>query len=541
MDNVAVSRIRGVMPPFNQSVANGLAVEHMMSVNPDTGINSTMAYIDRVIRVNSPLFPQGFKYEGSRMCSPQKHVEKITAEYQSKRVANIARHDVYLAEYQFSYNGVMLYPRHVLLPFVRPGGLTWLNGALYNISPVMTDVGYSVSKGSIFIPFRRSKLTFNKTDHAFYSNGRRTITLVIWSMIHNEMSNRKKADLDNRRWIESCLPHYFFCQFGVKGAFKQWGKADVEIGYRKDFSAQDYPRDRFVIYESATHKGRHPAGDVCLVIPKEQETDFVKMLVAGYFYVADTFPHRFTNPEFVDDKLLWQVVLGHMVFGDFEHQGKVAENIDTHLHGFNNSLDDMTIEDLAAAGVYVSTIWELLHEIMTTLSPHFYQTNAQETSMYNKRLTVLRYIMEEFNYAISLFAYGFQSRRDKIWTEDELNEALKRTFKLNTCTKKLTSEHNELETVNYPGDNKIFRITSVIVQQDHARASKSHSRGLINDTSRLLDASIAEVGQYKNQPKSAPDGRGRVGTHVQLSGDGTIVRREDCRELIDRTQKRITA
>ncbi|MNS51505.1 hypothetical protein D3C72_841830 [compost metagenome] len=79
----------------------------------------------------------------------------------------------------------------------------------------------------------------------------------------------------------------------------------------------------------------------------------------------------------------------------------------------------------------------------------------------------------------------------------------------------------------------------MIVPQDQARAANTHNRGLINDSSRLLDASIAEIGQYKNQPKSAPDGRSRIGTHVKLGKDGTIIRRDDCRELIDKTQERI--
>lgn len=540
MDPELIKRILAVTPAFNQSIANGLAVEHMMTVNPDTGKNTTMAYIDRLIHINKALFPEGLKYEGSEICTPMKHFEEITREYQSKRIANIAKYDVYLVKYEFSYRGEKLFPRYVLLPFVRRGGLVNLNGALYNIAPVLTDVGYSVLRGSIFIPFRRTKLTFNRTDHHFYTDGRRTIIYVIWSMVHNEMANRTKRDLDNRRKIESCLAHYFFCKFGVTGAFKQWAKTDLMIGHRNDFNEANYPRAQWTIYESVTLKGRHPAGDVCLVIPKQQETEFVKMLVGGFFYVMDTFPDRFSDPKVIDDPVLWQTILGHMVFGDFEHGGKVLENIETHLHGFDNSLDEMTIEELSSAKVYVNNIWELLYEIMTSLSHNFYQSSHDETSMYNKRLVVLRYVMEEFNYSISLFAYGFQSRRDKEWTVNELNEALKRTFKLNTCIRKLTSEHGELDTVNYPGDNMMLRVTSMLVPQDRARKSRGHNKGLIGDTSRLLNASIAEVGQYKNQPKNNPDGRARINPYVQVGIDGMIERRPELVALIDKTQRRLS-
>lgn len=159
--------------------------------------------------------------------------------------------------------------------------------------------------------------------------------------------------------------------------------------------------------------------------------------------------------------------------------------------------------------------------------------------MYNKRLMVLRYVMEEFNNAISMLAYDFQNRPDKEWTVADLNDTLKNRFKLNTAIGQLTKTHGELNTVNYPGDNKMFRITSMLIPQDKARRTKGHSKGLISDASRLLHASIAEVGQFNNLPKNNPDGRARIGPNVSLEVDGTIRRRPERMELIDRTQKRL--
>ena len=70
MDIELIKRIRSVTPKFNPSIVNGLAVEHMMSVNPETGVNNTMAYVDRLIRINQDLYPEGLVYEGSQVCSP---------------------------------------------------------------------------------------------------------------------------------------------------------------------------------------------------------------------------------------------------------------------------------------------------------------------------------------------------------------------------------------------------------------------------------------------------------------------------------------
>jgi hypothetical protein len=542
MDVELIKRIDARTPRMNPILAEGIAVDHLMSIDRETGMNQTRKYIDQLMRINQPLWAEGFEYAGNTVCTPWKHFEEITREYGSKRIANIAKTDTYMVQLNFRYKGEPLFPRFVLLPFVGPGGTLTLNGAKYVASAVTKDVGFSVLNGSIFIPFRRTKLTFKQQDHHYLRNGEREIMYVIWSQIHNEMGKRTKKDLDNRPRIESSLTQYFFAQFGVTQTFKQWAGVDIKVGWLRDFDPKEYPVEKYNFYQSASWlKNKHPIGELCLVLPKDQETDFIRRLVAGFWYVADAFPDRFQQPEYVDNIDMWRVILGQMVFGDFENIGKILENIRSHMHSLENSLDEMTMDELHSVGVKATNIWELFHVIMTDLAHHLYDTDIDETSMYGKRLTVLPYIMDDFNYAVSMFAFLFQSRRDKTeWSLTELNDGLKRSFKLNTAIRKLTSEHGELDTLSMPGDNKIIRCSSILVPQDRAKSSKAHNKSLIGDQSRLIHASIAEVGQYKNQPKNNPDGRGRLNMFAQISSTGLIERREDIRVLIDTTQKKFT-
>ncbi len=528
-------------PKFNADLADGLSVKHMMETNPATGTNNTRAYIDKLFDINKGLFDPGFEYLGNRICRADQHFDEITREYGGKRIANIAKSDTYMIELLGSYKGEMLMPRRVLLPFVRDGGLCTLNGAGYSVSPVLTDVGFSVLAGTIFIPFGRTKLTFKQVDHHYYCNGEREVMYVIWSQIHNEMGKRIRRDLDNRKRIESSLAHYFFCQFGVIETFKQWAGADIKLGYLKDFPKSDYPSDQWDLYESINLKGRHPTGDMVMLVPKSQSTDFVKRLVAGFWYVVDTFPNRFVEIEDLDDRGLWKVILGLMIFGDFKHQGKIMEDMESHLDSFNKSLDEMTQKELKAVDIDVNTIWELLHRIMTDMVHHLYDSDIDETSMYDKRLSILRFVMAEFNYAVSMFAYAFQGRRDKEWTTHDVNELMKKWFKLNTCVRRLASQHGEFETLSFPGDCKVIKITSILVPQDKARTMNARNRSLIGDSSRLIHASIAEVGQYKNQPKNNPDGRGRLNMFLQVRHDGLVMRNPALRDVIDKAQKRFRA
>lgn len=535
IDSQLLDAVDKQFPKFNPLLAEGIAVEHLMRKD-DFGISNTRKYIDSLFAINKDLFIDGFEYCGNIIASPIKRFEETTREYNSKRFANIAKHDTYMVYLKFRYKGEDLFPRPVLVPWVRSGGWCWLNGAQYTVSPVLADVAFSVTNGTIFIPFRRIKLTFKQIDHHYYCNGERQIMYVIWSMIHKEMSKRTRRDLDNREWIESCLPHYFFCQFGLKQTFKQWGGADVQLGYAKDFDEINYPRDQWNIYQSAKLLNKHPTGDMALAIPKQQETDFVKRLIAGFWYVVDAFPSRFVEPHYFDSADLWRIILGHMVYGDFRHQGEVAENIDKHMLSFNSSLDEMTIDELRHAGINVNNVWELLHVIMTDMAYHFYATDVDERSMYNKRLTILRYLMDEFNYSISMLMYMFQSYPNKDWTPAELNRELKRTFKLNSITKMLTRDHGEFDTLTMPGDSKVLKVTSILIPQDRAKTSKAHNKSLIGDSSRLIHSSLAEIGQFRNHPKNNPDGRGRLNLFAKVRYDGMVERDERFRQDLDAVQ-----
>lgn len=561
MDPYVIQRVAAATPKFNDSLCNGLAIDHLMKVNPETGKNAAMAYIDRLFQINHETFPEGLVYDGSQICSPITHFEKLTTEYNSKRQANIARNDTYLIKLQFSYHGETLFPRFVQIPFIGDGGLLTLNGATYSVSPVLTDVGFSVLQGSIFIPLRKIKLTFNRIGYHFLANGRRCIVYVIWSSVHSQrVKNPRlpKRRRDGRRDIETTLVHYLFCRYGLTETFRLWGKTNVMYGVKSNFPADEYPRDQYTIFESIALRGRHPAGDICLVIPVEGDSEFTRMLVGGFFYLMDTFPDRFSTTSmdelsnFVDGQAVdeygqvglgtvkqnsWRRLLGNLIWGDFEPYGKLLENVDDHMYSNEHILDEMTREDLRSRSLHVDNLWDLMVEVMTTLSHHFYQISSDEASMYGKRLMIQRYVMEEFNNAISRFSFSFQTRRNKVYTADEINALLKKYFKLNTCVAALTSQHGEINTVSYPGDNKIFRLTSMLIPQDKARRKGGFSKSQIGDTSHLLHASIAEVGQFNNQPKNNPDGRGRVSPNLNLDVDGTVRPDPEKAALIARTNK----
>lgn len=538
MDPYLISTVKKNTPEFNRTITNGLAVEHMMGRTEGNEFNNTIAYINQLFMINQSLFPEGFTFAGVGLCSPIEQFEKVTREYNSRRRANIARDSTYMVSLNFEYQGQQLRPAHILLPYVVDGGLLHINGAMYNIAPVITDIGYSVIQGSIFIPFKRTRLTFNNLDYHYYVDDRREVGMLIWSMIHLKMKEVGKRDVRQRKVIMSSLAHYFFAQFGVQETFTHWGKCPLEVGLSHTFTEESHPSAKYMRFTSIKHRGRHPVGELVLVIPRECDSDFIRLLVTGFFYVMDTFPDRFVDTEQVLSAELWQNLLGRLIYGDFRFLGKVKQDVEDHLESFSKQLDAMTRAELKERDVDVADSWELLYCIMTQLSHHFYQRSDDEASMYGKRLTILRYLLEQLNHAISTFSFQFQSLKKKKeeeggWTVDDLEKQIRNTFKLKIAISELTKSHGEIAIVAYPGDNKFLKTTSMLIPQDKARKTKGYTKGVFNDPTRQLDPSIAEVAQFNNQPKNMPDGRGRINPYVYIDTQGTVKRKEHLREIID--------
>ena len=218
----------------------------------------------------------------------------------------------------------------------------------------------------------------------------------------------------------------------------------------------------------------------------------------------------------------------------------MLENIDTHMNSFEVSLDAMTRDELRERDLDIENIWDLCKLILTDLSVHFYQTDQVESSMDGKRFSVLNYVLADLNKAISMFCYGFQSYKNRVYTEDELNDILRRHIKLKTAVKSLTKKHGEINVVTYPGCNLIFQITAMLIPQDRARSRTGRkSAGVDDGPNRRLHSTIAAVGQYANHPKTSPDGRSRVNPTVETKANGLIVISDEKRKLLDKIQKRI--
>lgn len=520
------------MPKFNPSTARGVAVEHFTMLEN---------YIDKLMECVEEGLPEGMEYDGPRRATPKEQWKEETRPRYSKRTFDITESNVYMMRYHFKYKGQKLPPINLYLPYVRPGGLIYLRGALYGISPVLTDRAVSVGQNSIYIPLTRDKLNFYRLVHHFRVDDRQENSFVIHSLIHHG-ADRKTGPAAPKTKMETSLAHYLFCKYGVREAFMKMANAEVFVGLPKMVNDKTFSPDEWHICHTTGLKPKtytqhgYDHTDIRLAIRKKDWNPLTRGMVGGFFYVADHFPDR-VIPEDVDDIRLWRILLGYSLFPKSGHSdGKHVIDMTTHIESLNVYIDKMAKDELADDGVFVDDLFELLAHVIETFPDRVLSASDSVNTMYDKRLSVLRYIAEPIIIKAFWFMYHLRNPKKKL-TYEEIRKYMRKITR--DAIFEINHNHGEVKSVASPNDNMIFNITSNMVLQADSKGTATAGGGGFNDPSKYLHASQAEVGSFSHLPKSEPSGRSKINPCLETKPDGTIVRNPEFQELLDKVQYKL--
>lgn len=562
MDFQLLQRVDQTTPAINDRIANGFAYEQMEFAGEYTD-RSAESYIDRVFACASNDFPPELEYEGYRRCDPIKEFEEVTKSSENRSRFELARSDLYMVAYSFIYHGPdgpQRLTRYIYVPFVLPGSLLHIQGNLYTIHPVLTDPGFSLGSNSLFIQLTRTRLTFERTVHHFIANGEQQMCYVVWSWAHSKVREREKNRNNPSRVVYSTMANYLFAAHGFTQTMENYAGVEVVVGTQKEITRQKYPTNEWMVCYS---RGICPRGwvsgtyqwpDIVVAVPKSQWNDQAKNLIGGLFYIADHFPHQITA-AYIDDPWVWKITLGIIICGTGNSYGVLENEVDSHMQSLNEYMDPMVIEDLHLNGIHVNNIYELFMFIIETLSQKVVSSDAGISSIYDKRLSVLRYVLFDIVSGINYFMYGLRNvvkrkesnaskdkkgERERLTIKD-INDLLNRNIHMRAFRSLSNKEkHPEVSTVGTSSDN-IFLSTTCIMLTQNAASGNQSSKNKINleDPARHLHVSIAEIGSYTNLPKSDPSGRSRINPFMVLHPNGRVGRHEQFRQLLDAVQRKM--
>lgn len=528
---------RDWIPKLNPRVAEGYARTQLDTVDRD---------LHDVLYSAKRGFPEGLVYEAYERVSPTETFKYLTSPMASstKSQFDLARTDVFLVRFKFSFQGQPVKDQYLFLPFVDDCSRMHIRNSLFYIKPVVADTLISVESDYIFINLTSTNGNIYKRKYTVLVDGVAEYHNIIYALLHHELSklHRKYKNKAVKLRILS-VAHYLFAKFGVLETFRRFEDTDLFIG-TDDINVKEFPKEDWVIVESSGIKpDGHPdkfwvGHNIRVALPRAKATPHVLSLLTSMFFVLDNYPNELT-PEWVKDKDWWVKILGVIVFGTEMSEIDAFDKAREHFVSMDGYFDTIAREEARNRNIFKDDMYEFLHylsENFTLLLSTEVERGAN--SMYGKRLTVSRYILLDI-YENIFKQINFSKKKSGQMTKQDIETMLSKAFKLRQVFE-INSGLQYVSTIQSPSDCRMFKITcSVLPQQKTQPKSNEISVAALRDPKRTLDISFVECGAIQHLPKSHPIGDAIVSPFVKTTSNGTMVPSTEYAELIRQTEKLI--
>ena len=530
-------RIKDDTPKMNPDVANGLATKLVPLAE---------GLIDSIWRTAAKGFPPGLTYDGCRRCTPQEEFFHLNRRKGDRLIVEIAKNDVYAMRFDFSYHGERIKPCYAFLPFVGDAGSLTLSGATYFVAPVASDIVLSFESDNVFVKLLRDKFTIRRINHDILIDKQLETVSVVRSRLYH--SNTRNSKVDG----ECALAHYLFCKYGVQETFRRFtGCSPIVINSDIDDVSKYESKDYVIVQSTGFIQNKALGEQGCktplLMIFKRQEfTPVVKSLAAGFYYVVDKYPTRVSTETCMwgydpdgTAGWIWRVLLGINIFGEGVSEGKLHDDATEHIKSLDEYIDFITQNRLRQIGVVVTDIYEFFATVIEKFDDWIMLAVKTGSSIYHKELAGLLDLISPITIHIFKLYYELNKKAKKDLrrqlTVKDIEDAFKAGIKPRNIFK-LVKQINGVNNVNYSGDNKCLKLTSIVVPQKSINgvSDKDHKK---DDPMERLDVSFAEVGSFLILSRSAPIGIEKINPYVQLDSSGKIIRNQDKRAALDATQE----
>lgn len=561
------------MPPLNEKVAEGFAVSE---------IPKSEHYVRMLFESIQETFPPGLRFHGGKRCTPREQYMEMTRKQSQKSAKSaqrstfdIAKSNVYMMKYEFSYNGKPLKPRYLYLPYVDDGGFITISDSRYTISPVLADRVISVMRKTIFVRLIKTRFNINRVSQHFIMDNVETFAHVVWSKIHQKKVIKDKNDPENVA-AESTLAHYLFCKYGVVETFRIFGGAEVVVGDEDSITPEKYPPGEWSIGRTSRNENMGAPGGgnrrnenyrvtkLRLAVRCSQVNPMVHNLIGAFYYAADRFPQRLehltryispenaTNPATARDNLghekrTWILLLGHLV-APSTVPGKVMKEMESHMRSLDEYIDPIVREQLKNIGYNVENVYQLFARMIEDFDPLLLANRKNLSSMYEKELNVLYFVL--FDISKQIMELGFQMLKicEEVGTNpekaaglnvDKLNHVLGNKIRTGAIFH-IYKSSGAVSANSYPGDNKLMKITLLLVPQQHTNKMNRKKGGLqLSDPINQMHISVVEFGGYQNLPKSQPSGHFRINPFAAITLDNVLLRNPAFIPMLDHAQSLI--
>lgn len=525
-----MENIENVTPKLNSNIANGLATIHLKHAEE---------WLDSILKSTSNGFPKDIKYIGLKRCSPIEEYKELIKK-KDKQFFDLARNDTYMVKLHFTYKDQPI-EKNLYLLYVNDAAITHISGAKYTISPVLADRVISIENNNIFIKLIKAKIIFNREPYYYLANGVRENFHIAWSNLHN-----KKSKSTNK--INSSLMLYLLCKYGLSETFKKFTNADIlpfDKNDTKTFKELN-ETNNYVFCETVGIKPKdvktkfYKPTDIVFAIKKDQYTKEVKLLIAGLFHILDVYPNR-VKIEYLNNTTLWRTILGLLIWQEGVSEVKLLSDVNDHILSLDEYIDSIVAYKLSEINLSCNDIYEIFYTVIVNFDNWMLNADDRVNSMYDKEISILYYVYYNVIECINKLYFKLKQASKKELDYKKVTDIIRKSISTRAIYN-INSNHGEVSTPSYSGDNKFFKITSMLTPQaatNRNNRNNKNNKADIGDPSKRLHVSISEVGSVIAMTKAEPTGRSNINPHIQIDNTGLILRNKNLEPLLNNIQNLI--
>lgn len=554
MDSNIVRLLKDKALKMNPKICNGFAYAQS---------NLIINTVNDLFQIISKNFPPYLEYCGISVLWPEQEYTALTqCNRSSKKTVDIAKSDIYMTNINFKLNGKLLSnPLRLKLPFIREGNIIYVSDSPWVVNAVLCDKIISVGLDDLFVRLSRAKLNFRKYSHLILVDGQSFNTQLVYGNVFNK---KKKEQPNTQKAVvkaNTTLGHYLMCKYGFKESLNKYcgiSSDDIKI-VSTDFKEEDIEDiEEWSVFESSgiklktVFRSDYVKPDIKIFIKKSKRTIISDSIMSGLIYLADHFPHRIKHEYLLgsveDEKRLWLILLGYININGEDNEGKLYSLMTDHILSLDRYLDKLVMYKLKTSSEFpelrkVENFYDLIVFIINNINTILFNSFDKASSIWNKDLEVLYYLLYDLQAAIFKTQFKLQSLINKKGIIDEMD--LKNIFtqaglKEGLIYRIASGQHREMCSLSVTGDNKAFKLTTTMMPQTDTNSdSGSKGAGLnVQDPAQCLHASVADIGAFLNIPKGGPGGRNRINPYVTLHGN-TVVQSPLRKEILTKVQEMI--
>ena len=517
MDLKLLALVDKQMPRMNKDIINGLAVIQ---------VKEGESYINNIFRCAAESFPPGLKFVDGRRCSPLEQYKELTRILKPSRSFDMTKSDVYMMKYTFTFNGVDLKPRYILLPFVSDGNLFHLKGTLYNITPVIGGKVFNIERGNIFMPTPRIRMGFSQEPIACILNNRVIHSAAVLSKLHNMVKTERSE-------LSPMLLHYILAEFGLTETLLKFFNVTIRLGE----SELDQLDDDWMIYRSRQMplvnklNSYSPVSELRITIPATQHYPLLDEVINTVFYIVDHAVESTSNIEDLNTPMLWLLLLDKFIFKNSTSEKKQYTRMSDHLLSTKMTMDIVTRRILLTEHINCETIFDFFRYII--LNYQDIVIHYDVGTMYNKELTTVKHLMYDVVYNIFMAMHKLKELPDNLLTAAKIDTVLMMVMKHNKIF--TTMGHGELAPASIATDCKMHNATCNMINHNKANSvgGGKYSKRVIPDQAQLLHPSQTEVGTFQWITSAEPLGRGKLNPFLHFNEKTYIAPRPEHQEDIE--------